>query len=65
MADLQNTQQTQKFQNKLAAVEALCTTETDGRNGQETTLADWMIEGYWREMSAADIAAEWDALSEE
>ena len=61
MANLQNTQQTQEFQTKLAQVEALCKTETDG---PDTQLADWMVEGYWQTMSAADIAAEWDALSE-
>lgn len=62
---LSETQMTQKFQTKLAAVESLCRTSTDGNNGTETTLADWMVEGEWESPTAQEIADEWDELSEQ
>lgn len=55
------TMQTSAFVDKLAEVERLCTTPTNG----DTNLDDWMVEGNWRESSATEIAAEWDALSED
>lgn len=61
MTSKSDAQETKKFQNKLAAVEALCKTATEG----DTNLEDWMVEGNWETMTPADIAAEWDALSEE
>ena len=61
MANLQDTQATAEFREKLSQVAALCQTDTDG---PDTTLADWMVEGYWQTMSARDIATEWDSLSE-
>lgn len=53
-----------KFQAKYEATESLCKTSTDGADNT-TTLADWMREGNWETMTAEDMAAEWDALSEE
>jgi len=55
-----NTNFTQTYE----ATESLCKTETDGKNGKETTLADWMQEGNWQEMTPAEMAQEWDELSE-
>jgi hypothetical protein len=52
------------FNQVYEATAALCKTSTDGNNGQETTLADWMQEGDWQNMTPADMAAEWDELSE-
>ena len=52
------------FEQVYAATEALCKTATDGNNGSETTLGDWMTEGEWQTMTPAEMAAEWDALSE-
>ena len=49
---------TERFQNRLAAVERLCKTPTDGT----TTLEDWLAEGNTYDRSAADVAAEWDEL---
>ena len=52
------------FQAKYDEVERLCNTATDGDGGTATTLGDWMREGNWDTMDAQDIAAEWDALSD-
>lgn len=54
-----------KFQVKYEATEALCKTATDGNNGTETTLEDWMREGNWEESTPEEIADEWDGLSED
>lgn len=43
------------------ATERLCKTETNPAN--ETTLADWMREGDWQNMTPEVMAAEWDALN--
>jgi hypothetical protein len=48
------------FDQTYAATERLCKTETNPANG--TTLADWMREGDWQNMTPAVMAAEWDAL---
>lgn len=53
------------FNQTYNETESLCKTETDGNNGKETTLADWMREGNWQEMTPAEMAQEWDELSED
>lgn len=55
----------QNFQQVYDEVESQCKTATDGQNGTETTLEDWMHAGNWQEMTSAEIAAEWDALSDD
>jgi len=50
-----------EFETKLAAVEELCETAIEG----DTNLDDWMRAGNWQTMSVAEIAAEWDALSDD
>lgn len=54
-----------KFQTIYEATESLCKTATDGNNGTETTLEEWMREGNWQTMTPAEMAAEWDDLTEE
>ena len=48
-------------------VEPLCKTTTDGNDGQETTLWDWLSEtgGYTGNETPDGIAQEWDDLSTE
>lgn len=53
------------FNQTYEATESLCKTQTDGNDGNETTLADWMREGNWQTMTPAEMAAEWDSLSED
>lgn len=52
------------FNQTYEQTELLCKTQTDGNNGEETTLADWMREGMWQEMTPEQMATEWDELSE-
>lgn len=59
------TSNTPNFRDVYEAVESLCKTATDGGENAETTLEEWMRAGNWQTMTPAEIAAEWDALSEE
>jgi hypothetical protein len=52
------------FKQVYDETQALCKTATDGGPNSDTTLWDWMWEGYWKTMTPAQMAAEWDALSE-
>ena len=52
------------FNQTYTKTEQLCNTQTDGNNGAETTLSDWMREGEWQTMTPAEMAAEWDELSD-
>ena len=52
------------FNQKYDETEKLCKTPTDGKDGAETTLSDWMREGEWQTMTPAEMAAEWDGLSD-
>lgn len=52
------------FDQTYDKTESLCKTATDGNNGAETTLSDWMREGSWQEMTPTEMAAEWDELSD-
>jgi hypothetical protein len=48
------------------AVEPLCKTRTDGNDGAETTLWEWLECGqYHASDTPQSIAAEWDALSQD
>jgi len=48
------------------AVEPLCKTATDGNDGNETTLFDWLLEGaYHTSDTPQSIADEWDELTEQ
>lgn len=49
------------FDQTYDATAALCKTETNPFN--ETTLADWMREGDWQNMTPEAMAAKWDELS--
>jgi hypothetical protein len=64
--DKEKTEMTNKsFSQVYEATESLCKTATNGNDGQETTLADWMQEGDWQNMTPEQMAAEWDELSEQ
>lgn len=52
------------FDQAYDETEQLCKTPTTGNNGKETTLADWMREGDWQNMTPAEMAAEWDELGQ-
>lgn len=51
--------ETKRFAARVARVARYCKTPTTG----DTTLEDWLAEGYTYEGSAREVAAEWDALS--
>ena len=50
------------FDQTYDATAALCKTFTGDNNS--SPLADWMREGDWQNSTPAEMAAEWDAMSE-
>jgi len=55
---------TKNFETVYEETEMLCKAPTDGGPNSDTTLWDWMQAGYWQTMTPAQMAAEWDELSE-
>lgn len=53
------------FQQVYEATEALCKSATDGGKDHDTTLYDWMLSGDWETMTPAQMASEWDSMSED